>query len=128
MLDVYFVAGHRQLCTGDSGGPLMWKNPDNGRYIILGKIYFLCYWKGLIVYFLNTSIFSKLLCLRSQIKHEYFSGILAGTVGGWKDCIINKKTAPHEARYFKVISRFFLRGVYITMKLFLVFTVSVCKH
>ena len=38
VLDVYFVAGDvGQLCNGDSGGPLMWKNPANGRHIILGK-------------------------------------------------------------------------------------------
>jgi len=27
-----------QLCNGDSGGPLMWKNPANGRHIILGTL------------------------------------------------------------------------------------------
>jgi len=30
--------GPREVCTGDSGGPLMWKNPANGRYIILGAL------------------------------------------------------------------------------------------
>jgi len=29
----------RQVCPGDSGGPLMWQNPANGRYIILGTLF-----------------------------------------------------------------------------------------
>ena len=32
-----FLAGRKNTCAGDSGGPIMWKNPDTDRYIILGK-------------------------------------------------------------------------------------------
>lgn len=28
----------QETCKGDSGGPLMWKHPDNGRYIVLGTL------------------------------------------------------------------------------------------
>jgi len=38
-IHVKFKSGHRQICSGDSGGPLMWKNPATGRYIILGTTY-----------------------------------------------------------------------------------------
>ena len=37
MLNMHSIGGPREVCKGDSGGPLMWKNPANGRYIILGN-------------------------------------------------------------------------------------------
>jgi len=33
---ITFDAGDQQICGGDSGGPLMWKNPKTQKYVILG--------------------------------------------------------------------------------------------
>jgi len=35
---VFTPAGRNNTCAGDSGGPIMWKNPETNRYIILGTL------------------------------------------------------------------------------------------